>query len=83
MATMVYQNIFFFQQENIEIPIPRYFIKEKLKVLKERERILAQIMFDAGMHDDEPVSIISSEIPLEITSAVIHLLLTLVVLLYV
>nr|XP_020658042.1 IQ and AAA domain-containing protein 1 isoform X4 [Pogona vitticeps] len=40
--------------ENIEIPIPRYFIKEKLKVLKERERILAQIMFDAGMHDDEP-----------------------------
>ncbi|XP_061463641.1 dynein regulatory complex protein 11 isoform X2 [Rhineura floridana] len=40
--------------ENIEIPIPRYFIKEKLKVLKERERILAQIMFDAGMYDDEP-----------------------------
>ncbi|XP_044287753.1 dynein regulatory complex protein 11 [Varanus komodoensis] len=40
--------------ENIEIPIPRYFIKEKLKVLKERERILAQIMFDAGMYDGEP-----------------------------
>uniref|UniRef100_A0A670HUC0 IQ motif containing with AAA domain 1 n=1 Tax=Podarcis muralis TaxID=64176 RepID=A0A670HUC0_PODMU len=35
--------------ENIEIPIPRYFIKEKIKVLKEREKILAQIMLDAGM----------------------------------
>uniref|UniRef100_A0A8D0E7B9 IQ motif containing with AAA domain 1 n=1 Tax=Salvator merianae TaxID=96440 RepID=A0A8D0E7B9_SALMN len=43
--------------ESIEIPIPRYFIKEKLKVLKERERILAQIMFDAGILDEEPVSI--------------------------
>ncbi|XP_062971937.1 dynein regulatory complex protein 11 [Elgaria multicarinata webbii] len=40
--------------ENIEIPIPRYFIKEKLKALKERERILAQIMFDAGIYDGEP-----------------------------
>uniref|UniRef100_G1KYI0 IQ motif containing with AAA domain 1 n=1 Tax=Anolis carolinensis TaxID=28377 RepID=G1KYI0_ANOCA len=40
--------------ENIEIPIPRYFIKEKVKVLKERERILAQIMMDAGICDDEP-----------------------------
>nr|XP_060639945.1 dynein regulatory complex protein 11 isoform X3 [Anolis sagrei ordinatus] len=40
--------------ENIEIPIPRYFIKEKVKVLKERERILAQIMMDAGIYDDEP-----------------------------
>ncbi|XP_042301941.1 LOW QUALITY PROTEIN: dynein regulatory complex protein 11 [Sceloporus undulatus] len=40
--------------ENIEIPIPKYFIKEKLKVLKERERILAQIMLNAGMYDDEP-----------------------------
>ncbi|XP_033028249.1 dynein regulatory complex protein 11 isoform X1 [Lacerta agilis] len=40
--------------ENIEIPIPRYFIKEKIKVLKEREKILAQIMLDAGMYDGEP-----------------------------
>ncbi|XP_039182160.1 dynein regulatory complex protein 11 isoform X2 [Crotalus tigris] len=40
--------------DNIEIPIPRYFIKEKIKVLKERERILAQIMLDAGMYEDEP-----------------------------
>ncbi|XP_039182161.1 dynein regulatory complex protein 11 isoform X3 [Crotalus tigris] len=41
--------------DNIEIPIPRYFIKEKIKVLKERERILAQIMLDAGMYEDEPI----------------------------
>uniref|UniRef100_A0A670XMD7 IQ motif containing with AAA domain 1 n=1 Tax=Pseudonaja textilis TaxID=8673 RepID=A0A670XMD7_PSETE len=41
--------------DNIEIPIPRYFIKEKIKALKERERILAQIMLDAGMYEDEPV----------------------------
>ncbi|XP_033028258.1 dynein regulatory complex protein 11 isoform X2 [Lacerta agilis] len=41
--------------ENIEIPIPRYFIKEKIKVLKEREKILAQIMLDAGMYDGEPL----------------------------
>ncbi|XP_053139125.1 dynein regulatory complex protein 11 isoform X6 [Hemicordylus capensis] len=38
--------------ENIDIPIPRYFIKEKVKVLKERERILAQILFEAGMYDE-------------------------------
>ncbi|XP_048362194.1 dynein regulatory complex protein 11 [Sphaerodactylus townsendi] len=41
--------------DSIDIPIPRYFIKEKLKVLKERERILAQILLDAGLYDDEPV----------------------------
>uniref|UniRef100_A0A7M4FUI0 IQ motif containing with AAA domain 1 n=1 Tax=Crocodylus porosus TaxID=8502 RepID=A0A7M4FUI0_CROPO len=41
--------------EHIEIPIPRYFIKEKLKVLKEREKILAQILVNADMQDIEPV----------------------------
>ncbi|KYO33540.1 IQ and AAA domain-containing protein 1 isoform B [Alligator mississippiensis] len=40
--------------EHIEIPIPRYFIKEKLKVLKEREKILAQILVNAGLQDIEP-----------------------------
>ncbi|XP_060088415.1 dynein regulatory complex protein 11 [Heteronotia binoei] len=40
--------------DSIDIPIPRYFIKEKLKVLKEREKILAQILLDAGLYDDEP-----------------------------
>ncbi|KAL8173066.1 UNVERIFIED_CONTAM: Dynein regulatory complex protein 11 [Gekko kuhli] len=40
--------------DSIDIPIPRYFIKEKLKVLKERERILAQILMEAGLYDDQP-----------------------------
>ncbi|XP_015271924.1 PREDICTED: IQ and AAA domain-containing protein 1-like, partial [Gekko japonicus] len=40
--------------DSIDIPIPRYFIKEKLKVLKERERILAQILIEAGLYDDQP-----------------------------
>ncbi|XP_054836723.1 dynein regulatory complex protein 11 [Eublepharis macularius] len=40
--------------DSIDIPIPRYFIKEKLKALKERERILAQMLLDAGLYDDEP-----------------------------
>ncbi|XP_062434797.1 dynein regulatory complex protein 11 [Rhea pennata] len=35
--------------EHVEIPIPRYFIKEKLKVLQEREKFLAQILFNAGL----------------------------------
>uniref|UniRef100_A0A8C3S6H6 IQ motif containing with AAA domain 1 n=1 Tax=Chelydra serpentina TaxID=8475 RepID=A0A8C3S6H6_CHESE len=43
--------------EHIEIPIPRYFIKEKLKVLREREKILAQILINAGLQDIKPVSI--------------------------
>nr|XP_006127509.1 dynein regulatory complex protein 11 isoform X1 [Pelodiscus sinensis] len=39
--------------EHIEIPIPRYFLKEKLKVLREREKILAQILINAGLQDIE------------------------------
>ncbi|XP_067844026.1 dynein regulatory complex protein 11 [Heptranchias perlo] len=30
--------------EDLEIPIPRYFLKDKLKVVKDRENILAQIL---------------------------------------
>nr|XP_033799974.1 dynein regulatory complex protein 11 isoform X6 [Geotrypetes seraphini] len=30
--------------EDLEIPIPKYFLKEKMKVLKEREKILAEIL---------------------------------------
>uniref|UniRef100_UPI00398F25C7 dynein regulatory complex protein 11-like n=1 Tax=Pristiophorus japonicus TaxID=55135 RepID=UPI00398F25C7 len=30
--------------EDLEIPIPRYFLKDKLKVLKDRENILARIL---------------------------------------
>ncbi|KAJ6665373.1 hypothetical protein lerEdw1_004422 [Lerista edwardsae] len=58
--------------ENIDIPIPGYFIKERLKVLKERERILAQILFDAGMYDDEPKLFIKP-MPLEEAVRVIQI----------
>ncbi|XP_030436027.1 dynein regulatory complex protein 11 isoform X2 [Gopherus evgoodei] len=40
--------------EHIEIPIPRYFIKEKVKVLREREKILAQILMNSGLQDIKP-----------------------------
>ncbi|XP_063286074.1 dynein regulatory complex protein 11 isoform X1 [Pelobates fuscus] len=37
--------------EGLEIPIPRYFIKEKMKVLKDREQILSQILERIGAKD--------------------------------
>ncbi|MBN3287535.1 DRC11 protein, partial [Polyodon spathula] len=39
--------------EDIEIPIPRYFVSEKIRVLKNRERILAQILTRAGQQELE------------------------------
>ncbi|KAK6482945.1 dynein regulatory complex protein 11 isoform X1 [Huso huso] len=39
--------------EDIEIPIPRYFVSEKIRVLKDRERILAQILAQAGPQELE------------------------------
>ncbi|XP_010283947.1 PREDICTED: IQ and AAA domain-containing protein 1 [Phaethon lepturus] len=35
--------------EDIEVPIPRYFIKEKLEVLQQREKMLDQILLNAGL----------------------------------
>lgn len=35
--------------QQLDIPIPRYFMKEKIKAIKERERILAQILADCGL----------------------------------
>ncbi|XP_028924517.1 dynein regulatory complex protein 11 [Ornithorhynchus anatinus] len=35
--------------EHLDIPIPKYFLKEKLQVLREREEILAQILTNAGL----------------------------------
>ncbi|XP_076159046.1 dynein regulatory complex protein 11 isoform X2 [Alosa pseudoharengus] len=33
---------------DLEVPIPRYFVREKLRVLKERERMLAHILAKGG-----------------------------------
>ncbi|KAM4024299.1 dynein regulatory complex protein 11 isoform 2-T2 [Anomaloglossus baeobatrachus] len=41
--------------ESLEIPIPKYFTKEKMKVLKDRERILSQILERNGAKDTEVV----------------------------
>ncbi|XP_068959245.1 dynein regulatory complex protein 11 [Petaurus breviceps papuanus] len=35
--------------EELDIPIPKYFLKEKMEVLREREKILAQILANAGL----------------------------------
>ncbi|EFB25345.1 hypothetical protein PANDA_020769, partial [Ailuropoda melanoleuca] len=35
--------------QQLDIPIPKYFLKEKLEVIKGREKILAQILADTGL----------------------------------
>uniref|UniRef100_A0A8C9A1F1 IQ motif containing with AAA domain 1 n=1 Tax=Prolemur simus TaxID=1328070 RepID=A0A8C9A1F1_PROSS len=35
--------------QQLDIPIPRYFLKEKLEVIKGREKILAQILAESGL----------------------------------
>ncbi|NXN72163.1 DRC11 protein, partial [Himantopus himantopus] len=41
--------------EDIEVPIPRYFIKENLEVLQQREKVLDQILLNAGLQTQKPV----------------------------
>ncbi|KFP91016.1 IQ and AAA domain-containing protein 1, partial [Apaloderma vittatum] len=40
--------------EDIEVPIPRYFVKENLEVLQEREKLLDQILLDTGLQVQKP-----------------------------
>ncbi|XP_054236900.1 dynein regulatory complex protein 11 [Indicator indicator] len=47
--------------EVLEVPIPRYFIKERLEVLQQREKMLDQILLDAGLQIQEPVKTMTSE----------------------
>uniref|UniRef100_A0A663M1V1 IQ motif containing with AAA domain 1 n=1 Tax=Athene cunicularia TaxID=194338 RepID=A0A663M1V1_ATHCN len=47
--------------EVIEVPIPRYFIKEKLEVLEQREKILDQILLDAGLQTQKPLKAMTFE----------------------
>ncbi|XP_014641000.1 PREDICTED: IQ and AAA domain-containing protein 1 [Ceratotherium simum simum] len=35
--------------QQLDIPIPKYFLKEKMEVIKGREKILAQILADIGL----------------------------------
>lgn len=48
---------FVFLQQQLDIPIPKYFMKEKLDVVKGREKILAQILADTGVNVYEVVCI--------------------------
>ncbi|XP_039716158.1 dynein regulatory complex protein 11 isoform X2 [Pteropus medius] len=41
--------------EQLDIPIPKYFLKEKLEIIKGREKILAQILADSGLDMSELV----------------------------
>uniref|UniRef100_A0A673U118 IQ motif containing with AAA domain 1 n=1 Tax=Suricata suricatta TaxID=37032 RepID=A0A673U118_SURSU len=50
--------------QQLDIPIPKYFLKEKLEVIKGRERILAQILADSRLDVDEKKSSVKS-MPLE------------------
>ncbi|NXI66478.1 DRC11 protein, partial [Anseranas semipalmata] len=47
--------------EDIEIPIPRYFIKENLEVLQQREKVLDEILFNAGLQTQKPVKAMTFE----------------------
>ncbi|KAM6396763.1 dynein regulatory complex protein 11 [Pluvialis apricaria] len=47
--------------EDIEVPIPRYFIKENLEVLQQREKVLDQILLNAGLQTKKPVKAMTFE----------------------
>ncbi|NXO42939.1 DRC11 protein, partial [Locustella ochotensis] len=47
--------------EDIEIPIPKYFIKENLRILQEREEYLHEILLNAGLLEQEAVTAMTLE----------------------
>ena len=42
-------------QNDVEMPIPKYFVLEKAKALKEREKLLGQILSRLGAQDRDAV----------------------------
>ena len=46
-----------FLQTDVEMPIPKYFINERAKALKEREKMLGTILAKLGPQDKELVTI--------------------------
>uniref|UniRef100_G1T2W9 IQ motif containing with AAA domain 1 n=1 Tax=Oryctolagus cuniculus TaxID=9986 RepID=G1T2W9_RABIT len=50
--------------QQLDIPIPKYFLKEKLEVIKGREKILAQILASCGL-DTADVRYVAKIIPVE------------------
>ncbi|KAM4776549.1 dynein regulatory complex protein 11 isoform 4-T4 [Cyanocitta cristata] len=47
--------------EDIDIPIPKYFIKENLSILQDREKFLDEILLNAGLLEQEPVTAMTLE----------------------
>uniref|UniRef100_A0A671KY90 IQ motif containing with AAA domain 1 n=1 Tax=Sinocyclocheilus anshuiensis TaxID=1608454 RepID=A0A671KY90_9TELE len=43
--------------EDLEVPIPRYFVREKMRALKEREKMLAHILAKGGRQACKTVSV--------------------------
>lgn len=46
----------FFFQNDVEIPIPKYFIYERMEALQKREKTLGQILAKMGPQDKDDVS---------------------------
>ena len=44
-------------KNDVEMPIPKYFINEKAKTLKEREKLLGQILAKLGPQDKDGVNL--------------------------
>ena len=42
-------------QNDVEMPIPKYFVLEKAKALKEREKLLGQILSRLAAHERDSV----------------------------
>lgn len=58
-SILVYVEFFFFNFKNdVEIPIPKFFINERYDVLKEREKLLGKILAKIGPQEKEDVSIL-------------------------
>jgi len=56
VATFIDYNIFSLRLQNdVEMPIPKYFVLEKAKALKEREKLLGQILSRLGAQDRDAV----------------------------
>ena len=47
----------FCPQADVELPIPRYFLSENAKVLKEREKLLGSILAQMEAQNDTKVSV--------------------------
>uniref|UniRef100_A0A672LY53 IQ and AAA domain-containing protein 1-like n=1 Tax=Sinocyclocheilus grahami TaxID=75366 RepID=A0A672LY53_SINGR len=48
--------------EDLEVPIPRYFVREKMRALKEREKMLAHILAKGGRQETKTVPVQSMSV---------------------